>query len=179
MIVLVLLAVCDQELLSRSPIKHGRLLAGGTFNISNYNGALFEDSLEGSGFDFGAYPSMLYFLDDGLALGGEMNLNFNNRGEHEYLGVGVGPVIRYFYSSNYRMYPYIGAGLITSYYSVDDTVDFAQSDLSFCAGNIFMLNPYIGIDVQAKYAIRLKFPENGEKKTGSILNLLLGFAIFF
>ncbi len=165
----------------RNPVKKGRFITGGALSLSSVSSGLLNTAGGSGGTYLSAYPYLQYFVADGWALGGEMLIETNSLGNNDYAGIGIGPVLKYFYhtSMKHNFYPYTGISFLPGYFNDSGSkTEFTQIDFALFAGNIFMIGTNSGFDVRAAYSLRSQFPNSGSSVSGGVFNFFIGFAIF-
>lgn len=160
-------------------IDRGSFVLDGTVSFSSDGGELYEN-LEGDRRNTVLLnPSALYFVAPGVALGGELLLQYASQGDFSATTIGVGPEIAYFIGeADSSVYPFLAASV--SYVSLSSEV-FDASGIGFGlnAGAAFMLTRSVAISASVGYDLQnLSVDQADETFSGNSFRMELGVAAF-
>lgn len=160
-------------------IDQGSFILDGTVSFSSDGGDLYEN-LEGDRSNTVLLnPSALYFVAPGVAIGGELLVEYASQGEFSATAIGVGPEIAYFFGeADSSVYPFLAASV--SYVSLSsDFFDASGIGFGLNAGAAFMLTRSVAISGSVGYDLQnLSVDQADETFSGNTFRLQLGVAAF-
>jgi hypothetical protein len=123
-------------------------------------------------------PRLQYFVQPGLAVGGEVTLTRFSRGSNSTTSYGVGPSASYYFGADQArpFHPYVGAGV---QYARFDTGSFSSSTVGgrAAAGIAFMLSSAVALDGSVFYATTRRHGEEPNFGT-DVVGVAVGVAAF-
>lgn len=122
---IVIFALLLNYSLTVSQTQRGSLNVGVGLGSIGFSSQKYEDSGEKSNyFSLGIYPRALYFISDGLAVGGSVGLRFSlsssDYPNYEYsyklnqLSFSLGPAVQYYFAKTGKGMPFVGSTLYIS-----------------------------------------------------------------
>lgn len=122
---IVIFALLLNYTLAVSQTQKGSLNVGVGLGSIGFSSQKYENSGEKSNdFSLGIYPRALYFISDGLAVGGSVGLRFSLNSSHypnnEYsykfsqLNLSLGPAVQYYFEKTGKGMPFVGSTLYIS-----------------------------------------------------------------
>jgi hypothetical protein len=98
---------------------------------------------------FSLAPSALFFLSDGLALGGSVNLTISSVGDNTSTSYGIGPALSYYFVQDGSMHPFVEGSVRYARSSTEvagQDLDFDEFGFRLGAGLLFLLSDAVGVD---------------------------------
>ncbi|HEX8609422.1 MAG TPA: hypothetical protein VF679_12345 [Pedobacter sp.] len=162
-------------LTSEAQIQKGNVMMGG--NLSNISFGLDKPNV----FSLSINPKAAWFVQDGLALGGDVNLGLStSKGNGESINYGIGALGRYYGATganevvnNSRFFGEVTVGI--SGVNPNEGESTNGLGFSFGPGFTYFVTPSIGLEALLKYQGTAGF---GSSAYAHSLNLGIGFQIY-
>lgn len=197
-VIILLLITVNLYSQVEKPITRGNWLIGGSAS-GEYSSYKSESDIT-SYLKAGIYPSIGYFIIDGMAVGVSISPNYSTRlgdNSYSYFSCGLGPFVKYYASSGLFLGGYLNynTGIQSSKYFNSftdkyDTNKYHSYSMSFSPemGYAYFINSKIAIEASLNYSYNINLrssgnnSEIGDIKWNSTQNHLyfsLGFQMFW
>ncbi len=179
MVLGLLLGVASPALAQDYATDRGAWLLGGTVSYTSDGGELYEN-LDGDRQNTALLnPRALYFVSPGLAIGGQVVVQYASQGDASFTTLGIGPEIAYYFGgAGSTVYPFVDANV--SYANLSsEGFDASGFGFGFGAGAAFMLSPSVALVGGGSYTIEnLSVDQVDESFSGNRFRLELGVSAF-
>lgn len=200
----LILALCLSYTFAVSQTQMGSFIVGLGLGGANFSSIEYNDSDQKvNTFGLGLYPEALYFLNDGLAIGGSVGLRFNSQSSHfanyensyNMLSFSLGPAVQYYFAKSGKGMPFvggkleIGASLSDRKSKPENSYDYKSPELDLIlrlsGGYEYFISEHLGISGSAglsytNNSTKIKYINGNISETGYsefFLNFVLAFNI--
>ncbi len=183
---LLILFICS--MIGYSQFTKGKILAGGSFNLS-FNSNKYKSgsitSNTGNTNSFNLYPQVGYFFIDNLAAGAGLNIltgatKYTNA-KSTYSSISIAPFVRYYYNKFYGQFSFSSGSLKTTN-DIPPAPSNTKSNTtgwSLAGGYAYLLNEHVAIEPQIGYGQSYQTGGgNSGKTTSGGLFIKAGFQIY-
>lgn len=174
-LLLVPLGVSAQE----GPISKGSKVVGGSASFASLGGDLYENGDGDRLTSLALSPAALFFVSDGLALGGTLTVERESQGDFDATTLGLGPTVAYYFGeADSDSYPFLSGTV--SYANLSTSgVDASGFGFNATAGIVFMLSRTVGLTAAATYRIEnLEVDQANDSFGGNTFAIALGIDAF-
>jgi len=150
--VLAALAATPALATAQDATSHGSIIIGGSAGFTSSKSETGNTTSPSTTSIF-IRPNVLYFVIDGLAVGGDLSYSHRSSNGQSSASYGVGPAARYFFGSRERMwYPFVGASVGFGHDTSDNASDSDSSLWQVGGGMLFLLSRSVGLTTELFYS---------------------------
>lgn len=182
-LVLFLLVVAPLQAQATYAIDKGAVVLDGSISFTSSGGDLYENTAGDRASSITAMPAVMYFVMPGLAVGGQLLLDYSKQGDVSATSLGVGPSVAYFFGGpDASVFPFVQGTFDYVHTKIDlgGGDDFSASGwgVTGAVGAAFMLTKTVALIGDAFYRIESAKPQGGDSVKGNVFGISLGVGAF-